>query len=126
MTEETIFAAALEKSPAERAAYLAEACGDDAALRKRLDRLLAASEKAGRFMARPALAAASLPDSATEIVGSESTPHDSTVARDGPKPDIEEADELTFLAPPTRPDSLGRIGHYEVLQVLGKGGFGIV
>src|SRR4029077_11179695 len=31
-----------------------------------------------------------------------------------------------FLAPPRRPDSLGRIGHYEVLEVLGRGGFGIV
>ena len=37
-----------------------------------------------------------------------------------------ESDGLQFLAPSTRPDSLGRLGHYEVLQVLGRGGFGIV
>src|SRR5262249_28267764 len=40
------------------------------------------------------------------------------------KPD-EEPDDLHFLQPTTRPDSLGRIGHYELLQVLGKGGLGI-
>ena len=35
-------------------------------------------------------------------------------------------DDLGFLQPPTRSDSLGRLGHYEVLQVIGKGGFGVV
>jgi serine/threonine protein kinase len=37
-----------------------------------------------------------------------------------------DAPSLDFLDPPTRPESMGRIGHYEVLQVLGHGGFGIV
>jgi serine/threonine protein kinase/Tfp pilus assembly protein PilF len=33
---------------------------------------------------------------------------------------------LPFLRPGTRPGSLGRLGHFEVLEQLGKGGFGIV
>ncbi len=33
---------------------------------------------------------------------------------------------LDFLRPSTRPGTLGWLAHYEVLEVLGKGGFGIV
>ena len=36
-------------------------------------------------------------------------------------------DELTrFLAPPERPDEIGRLGPYRVLAVLGQGGMGVV
>src|SRR5262249_19879780 len=33
---------------------------------------------------------------------------------------------LDFLARPGTPGSLGRLGHYEVTGVLGRGGFGVV
>ncbi len=34
--------------------------------------------------------------------------------------------DLDFLEPAGRPDALGRLGHYDVLEVLGRGAFGIV
>lgn len=34
--------------------------------------------------------------------------------------------DLGFLEPSTRTDSLGRLDHYEILEVRGQGGFGIV
>src|SRR5262245_23982263 len=51
-----LFLAALERPPAERAAYLEAACGGDAALRQRVEALLAAHDEPGAFLseAQPA------------------------------------------------------------------------
>src|SRR5262245_47405284 len=57
MTEREIFTAALNKAhPAERAAFLDEACAGDAPLRQRIESLLAEHEQLGSFMELPCLA----------------------------------------------------------------------
>jgi eukaryotic-like serine/threonine-protein kinase len=53
-----IFQAALDKAPAERTAFIAQACDGDAELRKEVESLLASSEKDGSFIDSPAYAAA--------------------------------------------------------------------
>ena len=50
-----IFNSAVEKSPADRERYLAEACGDDFELRSEVESLLAAGNDAGRFISEPVL-----------------------------------------------------------------------
>jgi serine/threonine protein kinase/tetratricopeptide (TPR) repeat protein len=56
---QSIFGRALEiESPADRAAYLDEACGPDAGLRAEIEGLLATLGRAGEFMRRPAAAVA--------------------------------------------------------------------
>jgi serine/threonine-protein kinase len=47
---EAIFESAIERDPAERAAYLDEACGRDSALRREVESLLAHQQPTGRFM----------------------------------------------------------------------------
>ena len=114
MSERDIFTAAREMTdPAARCAYLDGACGGDTGLRSRVEALLRAHDQPDSLLDHPAVAPHD-PESATTR----------TIAREGGAATDEEP--LTFLAPPGRPDSLGRIGHYEVLQVLGQGGFGIV
>ena len=120
MNDETLFAAALEKqSPAERSAFLDEACAGDAAMRQRVEALLHAHEKAGDYLERPAVA-----QMACAAPASDATAALNTAGR--PDSGEEEDAPLDFLQPPTRPGSLGRLGHYEVLEILGRGGFGIV
>ena len=45
---------ALDREPAERAAFLAQACGDDQALRTEVEQLLRSCEEAGGFLESPA------------------------------------------------------------------------
>ena len=125
MTDETLFAAALEQ--ADPAAYLDAHCPDPA-VRRRVDELLAAHAAAGSFLNHPAVGAdvtTALPPSDPGATRTQaSTDPDATAdPRTGP---ADPAEALAFLKPPTRPGSLGRLAHYEVLEVLGSGGFGTV
>jgi uncharacterized protein (TIGR03067 family) len=117
MTDESLFAAALERpTPGERSSYLDTAC-DSPDQRARLESLLAAHDRAGAFLGRPAVA-----DDNTRAAPADDT-NTRTCDTDGPPSD---ADDTAFLAPSDRPDSLGRLGQFEVLEVLGRGGFGTV
>jgi tRNA A-37 threonylcarbamoyl transferase component Bud32 len=104
MNEQAIFLAALDKDPAERAAFLDEACGGDTTLRGGVETLLRLHAEAHGFLDVPA------PEQ---------------LAATDPGPGNAAAD-LSFLAPPSEPGSLGRLGHYEALEVVGRGGTGVV
>src|SRR3954463_6282668 len=98
--EALLFAALELGSAAERAAYLDSACGGDAELRRQVERLLKAHAHVGDFLRKPVverLAAAPEPGDATQETN-----------------DSPDGSDFTFLQPPARPDSLGRLGHYEV------------
>jgi serine/threonine protein kinase len=101
MTEENVFAAALEiMAPAERAAFLDEACAGDAELRGRVEALLRAHHKSE----------SSLDESAVEPP---------STGQFRPRP--------SALNPPAIPEVVGTcIGPYKLLQRLGEGGMGTV
>lgn len=94
---EQLYHSALERDPAERLGFLAQACKGDAALRQKVEELLAANDQAGDFLATPALEleaqqmAAEMPAAAAF--------------------DLQIGQELS---------------HYRILSVIGAGGMGEV
>jgi serine/threonine protein kinase len=98
MTEREVFLGALDREGArERSAYLDAACAGRPALRQRIEALLRSHREAGDFLGVPALKQMASADQSLE-----------------------------FLGPAREPDTLGRLDHYEVLEVVGRGGTGVV
>jgi len=98
-----IFLAALEKpGPEERAAFLSAACGNDRAVRKRVDELLREQDTVGSFLETPAASVAR--GSAPGAAGPGGTAVVSSVTE---KPG-------------------DRIGRFKLLQKIGEGGCGVV
>src|SRR5262245_14717420 len=95
-----IFLAAVERTtPGKRTGYLDETAGGDPLLRQRVEALLGVHDRPAQLLDRPA----------AQYFAAE----DATAT-------------LDFLEPSTRPGALGRLGHYEVLEVIGQGGMGTV
>jgi len=120
MNERVIFEAAIEIADLRaRMAYLVKACQGDAELRARVDALLKSHQTAGSFLDIPAMDQMGQSPSqitADTIVGTPDIDDD----RD------DDGVDLSFLQSSTKPGSIGTLGHYEILQVLGQGGFGVV
>src|SRR5262249_18882388 len=98
MTERDIFIAALQKEdPAERQAYLDQACAQQPELRQQVENLLRLYQGAGTFLERPAAESAA------------------TGAFQGA------AEQAASLEAPGTV-----IGSYKLIEQIGEGGFGVV
>lgn len=134
MNERDIFLAALEIADAnERRIWLDKACAENVSLRAAVEELFASHEQAGSFLGRP-LVQAPVPTTprehaskiSTSSIDDQPTLHFAGQRTEEDEDNVGNEIPRGYLAPSSKPGSLGRLGHYEVLEVLGKGAFGTV
>src|SRR5262245_36805011 len=118
MNEETLFEAALARSPEERAGYLDQACAGRPELRVAGAALLAAHEKAGNIVDRPPAQTVD-PDPAE--ARPDATRDHTPGPDDAPLPDTKTADCQPMFEP-----GVVIAGHYTLQQMIGEGGMGEV
>lgn len=111
MDDEQIFLQALAlESPPEQSAFLDEACRGNRTLRDSVESLLAHHAAAGDFL---------------EILPAEL--QQTFVSGQGDTVDDGKRDRtLELLSPCDQPGRLGQLGAYEVIEVIGRGGMGVV
>jgi eukaryotic-like serine/threonine-protein kinase len=102
-TAKALLDEALDRAPADRASFLDQACGADAALRAEVESLVAASQRTGGFLEPPSSVPAGPLDAGPHIVDVLAPAHDAG-----------------------RNTDLSRIGLYRIVRVLGQGGMGTV
>ena len=146
MNERVIFDAALEITDSSaRRAFIEKSCAGKPGMLAAVETLLKSHDAAGSFLNVP-IGKQVQPDLARgDQMKSDSTKnddaHDSIPSNDpsdkthiyeseihhkDDDADDESAPDLSFLQPSSKPGSIGFLGHYEVLKVLGQGGFGVV
>lgn len=102
--------------PQKRQAFLRKACNGNADLRAGVEALLNSYNTAGSFLDIPAV---------DQMGHGSSSVTANTIVGD-PFYDDDDSVDLSFLQPSTKAGSIGTLGHYEILDVLGQGGFGVV
>ena len=108
-----IFLQAIEiESHEARTLFLDEACQGNAELRTRVESLLRSHDDPQSFLAQPAMA-----DLTTQFQVQSDESYDNVDS---------ETEVLRFLEPCDTAGRLGQLGVYEIIEVIGRGGFGVV
>ncbi|MCA8993995.1 MAG: serine/threonine protein kinase, partial [Planctomycetaceae bacterium] len=129
MTERDIFLAALEIDDLDaRQAHIVSACAGDSELLSRVEALLASHESQSQFLETPAVEQMAGESTApqTESHGEAPTRDEVAATMIQDSPSMSKDSNFSFLSSSERLGFLGRLGHYEIEEVLGKGAFGIV